>query len=134
MLRSPGFTPGRDAVTDRPVVAGNGTAHVTGDTAERVRMRADMRARGLVVLADQWSPGWTVTVDGHDRRAVRVNAALRGVVVEGGTHTVVWRYRTPGLVAGTIVSVTTLLLGSVFLVLAPARRRPPLDAPATAGR
>ncbi len=134
MLRSPGFTPGRDAVTDRPVAAGSGTARVTGDSAEQVTIQADMRARGLVVLADQWSSGWTVTVDGRDQRPVRVNAALRGVVVERGTHTVVWRYRTPGLVAGTIVSVTTLLLGSVFLVLAPARRRPPLDAPATAGR
>ena len=134
MLRSPGFTPGRDAVTDRPVAAGSGTARVTGDSAEQVTIQADMRARGLVVLADQWSSGWTVTVDGRDQRPVRVNAALRGVVVERGTHTVVWRYRTPGLVAGTIVSVTTLLLGAVFLVLAPARRRPPLDAPATAGR
>jgi hypothetical protein len=124
LLRSSRFTAGRDAVTDGSAQAGSGTASVTRDTAERVTIEANMRARGLVVLADQWSRGWTVTVDGHDRKEVRVDASLRGVVVDAGKHTVVWHYRTPGLMAGTLISITTLVAGLVWLWLWPRRRSP----------
>jgi hypothetical protein len=129
VLRAPGFAPGRDAVTDGPAVAGSGAARVTADTGDGVTIEANMQTRGLVVLADRWADGWSVTVDGRSQPALRVDAALRGVVVDAGRHTVEWQYATPGLVPGSVVSLATLVLGAAWVVLPLRRRR----APGTSG-
>ncbi len=61
--------------------------------ANRVRMEAKLGCRGLVVLSDTYFPGWQATVDGKPAEVLEVFGALRGVVVEGGTHEVEMVYR-----------------------------------------
>src|SRR5204862_527694 len=82
-----------------------------------VRIDADMQQRGLVVLSDQWFRGWSVTVDGRPARPVRVDTAIRGVVVGAGSHEIVWRYRTPGFIRGIVISGVALLVGGAGLLL-----------------
>lgn len=59
----------------------------------RVRMEAKLGCRGLVVLSDTYFPGWQATVDGRPAEILEVFGALRGVVVEAGTHHVEMVYR-----------------------------------------
>jgi hypothetical protein len=61
--------------------------------ANRVRVEAKLACRGLVVLSDTYFPGWQATVDGRPAEILEVFGALRGVVVEGGTHQVEMVYR-----------------------------------------
>ena len=89
---------------------------VTKLLPDRVRLRIRSNCSRLVVLADTWAPGWSVTVDGYSQTARRVNGSLRGVEVSAGEHDVEWFYRPPNwqvLVAVTvfaIVSMITLLM------------------------
>jgi uncharacterized membrane protein YfhO len=106
-----------------------GTAGVVAEDDAGVTLQTRLRRRGLVVLDDQYMPGWTVTVDGRPARALRTDVVLRGVVVPAGSHRVVWRYRVPGLRAGAAMSVTGVLIALVWAgVLLLRRRRSPLRA------
>ena len=48
-----------------------------------------MACKGLVVVSDNWYPGWTAEVDGRPAKIWKVNTVIRGVVVEPGKHQVV---------------------------------------------
>jgi hypothetical protein len=83
---------------------------------------------GLVVLTDQWYPGWTATVDGRDAPILRVDTALRAVAVGPGSHTIEYRYAPRWPVHGLgVTALTAALVGVVRtrrrIVAAAERRR-----------
>ncbi len=97
-----------------------GTAAIVRERDASVVERATLDRRGIVVLGDQLLPGWSVRVDGRPAAPVRVDAVLRGVVVDAGSHRIVWSYAVPGLAAGAAASALALaaLLGGILLVRA----------------
>ena len=70
---------------------------VTGELLElannRVRVRVNAPADGIVVLNEVMYPGWTVRVDGQRAEALYANWLLRGVAVNAGAHEITWTYR-----------------------------------------
>jgi hypothetical protein len=102
---------------------GAGTVSIVHDGAGSVALRARMRRPGLVVLADQEAPGWSVTVDGARAHGRRYDSVLRAVAVPAGTHDVIWRYRTPGLTAGAAATATGILLLAAWILRPWAWRR-----------
>ncbi|HKG39869.1 MAG TPA: hypothetical protein VKB25_12845 [Conexibacter sp.] len=99
-----------------------GRATIVEELNARVTMRATLDRRGIVVLGDQLLDGWSVSVDGRPATPVRVDAVLRGVVVDAGRHEIVWSYRVPGLRAGVAVSALSLIL-LLGVALLPRMRR-----------
>ena len=113
------FDPRGDAVVERDqpgaaALASAGPVHgrvaLAGERDAQVTLRATLDRRGLVVLDDQLAPGWTVRVDDHPARALRVDDVMRGVVVGPGSHRIVWSYRVPGLALGLVLSAFALVL------------------------
>ncbi len=94
----------------------NGTVVFVHDGDGTVALAARMRRAGTVVLADQFAAGWGVSVDGHTARPLRYDSVLRAVAVPAGRHRIVWRYRTPGLTTGTVISLAGLILAAIWLV------------------
>jgi hypothetical protein len=104
----------RDRIGERTVVPGDapslekctesdGVALGHYDPA-RVRITASMACRGMVVLTDTWFPGWVATVDGREARIYEAYGALRGVVVDKGSHMIEYRYRPRSVFAGAALS------------------------------
>jgi hypothetical protein len=130
-LVAPRADPRRTIVLERDqpgaaeATGARGTATIVDEQNARVTMRASLDRRGLVVLNDQLTPGWRVSVDGRPAQALRVEDVMRGVIVDAGRHTVVWRYTTPGLRTGALVSLAALLalLASGAALALRARRR-----------
>jgi hypothetical protein len=81
-------------------------ATVGAHTPNRIVVEAKASQRSLLVLAEVWSPGWRVTVDGVEQQSHRVNGVARGVYLEPGTHTVVWRYRPASLRWGAALTLS----------------------------
>jgi uncharacterized membrane protein YfhO len=65
---------------------------------------------GLLFLSVPYSTGWSATVDGRPTGIVTANVAFCGIPVTDGTHRIVMRYVTPGLLPGTAFSVLGLLV------------------------
>jgi hypothetical protein len=96
------------------------SVHVTTYEPDRVVLKVDARAPGLVVLSDVYEPGWTAEADGAPSTVLPVDRVMRGVPVKVGTHEVVMSYVAPGARAGRGLSGLGLLL---VVALAMAERR-----------
>ncbi len=82
----------------------------------RVAIKANAQADGLLVLADQHFDGWEASVDGVAVPIQRVNHFMRGVSVTAGTHEVVFTFAPRSLWLGAALSLLGLLLAAVLIV------------------
>ena len=72
----------------------------------------------LLVFTDSWAPGWSATIDGIPTPVLRVNNAIRGVMVPAGEHALQWRYR-PRFLAPLLALLATGLAISGLLIASP---------------
>jgi Bacterial membrane protein YfhO len=138
-VTQPGFDGRRVAVTEKAVAglpqgaAGGGTAAgsaaITRYEPERVVIRARSAGQGMLVLGDNYFPGWKAEVDGRSADIERVDYLFRGVRIGPGTHTIEFRYQPLSFRLGWIVSLLSLL-GLVAVVAVGLRRRSRPAAPA----
>jgi hypothetical protein len=95
---------------------------VTRYEPRRVELEARLRRPGIVVLADLYYPGWTLTLDGKPAPILRANRLMRGAAVAAGTHRLVYTYDPPSFRLGGLISLASIALGLVLGVRAPWRR------------
>jgi uncharacterized membrane protein YfhO len=94
-----------------------GTARIVSYEPDRVRIDARLSRPGLVVLGDNWFPGWKAEVDGRPVDVERVDYVLRAAAVDRGRHTVEFSYRPASWRIGWIVSLLTLMALAAALLL-----------------
>jgi hypothetical protein len=83
-----------------------------------VRVGVDMACKGLLIVSDNWYPGWRADIDGNATEIWKVNTAVRGVVVGPGRHIITMRYRPFSVFFGLFCTV----LGLAAAVLLQRRR------------
>ena len=71
----------------------------------RVVVRVEAAASGLLVLSDTWYPGWVATVDGKPTPVLRANHTMRAVAVSAGSHLVDFEFRSHSIAVGSVVSL-----------------------------
>ena len=87
---------------------GDGECQIREHTGDRVAIDVVASAPALVVLSENYDPGWTATVNGAPARVLPANAAFRAVEVPAGRSRVEFRYRPRGWTAGLLVSAAAL--------------------------
>ena len=75
----------------------------------------DAPADGIVVLTQQDAPGWSVTVDGRPSAKLRDLEIFRAVAVRRGHHEILWTYRAPALMIGTVITFVALLSSAIAM-------------------
>ena len=92
-----------------------GTARFVRDDPEHVVIDVDAPARGFLVLADQYYPGWRATVNGAAVPTHRANQMFRLIEVPAGTSRVEFRYRPTSVAVGAAISLATLAVMGIIL-------------------
>ena len=59
---------------------------------------------GCMVFSIPYSRGWKAWVDGEEKELFRADVGYLGLVLSPGTHKIILRYRSPGLLPGLICS------------------------------
>ena len=124
-----GFDPERQVVVDREVAleadadgpAGTVTPVEVGD--RRLRLRVECPGPRVLVVADAWYPGWSVTVDSEPAELLRANYAFRAVMVPAGTHDVEFSF-FPATWGTALPMFGVGLLVVIALTVWPTRRPP----------
>jgi hypothetical protein len=80
-----------------------------------VVIRVTMACPGMVVLNDNWYPGWRASIDGAGVPIYSAYMAVRGVVVDFGTHQIDMHYQPRSLYLGLVLFV--LGLGATLLLV-----------------
>ena len=91
----------------------------------RVILHANTPCRAMLVFADTWYPGWKATVDGKSAPIYAAYNVIRGVVVDGGQHEVVLRYRPVSVFAGAALAILGIALAIALQFPLPKFRHRP---------
>ena len=127
-ILSQDFDPGREAILAEPsdLVArsGGGAAGPVSwqlfEPDER-RLRVTTGGPALLVVSENWFPGWVAEVDGEPAAVRRANLTLQAVEIpSGGDHTVTLRFTAPTVTSALRISIvavviTILLFASSYL-------------------
>jgi uncharacterized membrane protein YfhO len=105
------------------------TANVTRYGLDQIEVSVESRGRGLLVLSENYYPGWRALVNGRPASIYEVDGALRGIVIPDGGSTVTLNYSPWSLRLGAILSALTLL--SIPCITLLARRRSRIMPPAS---
>jgi uncharacterized membrane protein YfhO len=109
-----------DTPIDLPAQAALAASHAEivnyQDTEVIVEASADQP--GLLVLGDQYHPGWRAYLDGQPVAVLRVNHVLRGVLLPSGDHQVTFRFAPASLRTGIWLSLAGVLLLIIMVTLA----------------
>lgn len=84
---------------------------------DHVVIEVDTDERGMLILLDQFFPGWVATVDGQPARVWPVNHLFRGVLVEPGRSHVVFAYEPVSFELGLVLSAIASASLVAMLVL-----------------
>lgn len=102
-LLDPAFDPRHAVITPlplelphRPSTPGH-PAEIVAYRNSEVVVEAALAQRGLLVLGDQFHPGWRATVDGEPASVLRVNQVMRGLLLPPGRHRAHFRFRPVAL-------------------------------------
>jgi uncharacterized membrane protein YfhO len=93
------------------------TANIKVDLRNSVVVETDSEDGGLLVLSDNYYPGWTAAIDGQPEKILRANHTMRAVSVPAGQHLVSFRFAPPAFFASLYVSAVAGVLTLAFLAL-----------------
>jgi uncharacterized membrane protein YfhO len=135
-LASPQFNPVNvayvESLVDLPALC-RGVAQITNEIPTRVLISARMETPGLVVLADNWDKGWRAYWNGKPMPVLRVNYAVRGVVVPAGSGTLEFVYKPMSLILGLWLAGFAAMVLTGWLAVIRIRRRK-IKAPLLSGQ
>jgi hypothetical protein len=103
---------------DQPDDPSADRASITEYEADRIELNTTTGAPGLLMLGEVYYPAWKAYVDGEPAPLYRADHLFRAVPVPAGEHTVELRYESRSLLAGTAISLLTVL---ILLALTAAR-------------
>ncbi len=126
--------PGREEDPARVVVSGAGAEAldvrgplepclVRSPRPEEVFLECRSPNGGYAVLLDENLPGWSAELDARAAPILSADGLFRAVRVASGQHRIAFRYRTPGLRLGAVVSALALVV--ILLATAPWRATRP---------
>jgi hypothetical protein len=87
-----------------------GKVSIETHSPERMVLMVDTPADGLLVVSENYYPGWTARVDGAPVEILRTDLSLRGVPIRAGVHHVEFEYDPWSVKLGIGISVLTLLI------------------------
>lgn len=89
--------------------SGSGSTAIATYTPQEIKIKTITNTKGLLVLTDNYYPGWNVYVDGMKNNVLRVDYSFRGVVVPEGKHEVTFKYEPKSFRYGIITAVVGLI-------------------------
>lgn len=78
---------------------------------------------GLLYLSVPYTKGWKVFIDGKEQQTYTADIAFTGVDITKGKHTVELKYRPVGFKAGSIMSLTGIVVFAVILIYKKVKKK-----------
>jgi hypothetical protein len=93
------------------------TAHIESYSNNEIVIQAYADRPGLLILGDQFYPGWEATVDGIPVPVINVNLILRAAPLSPGNHQVVFTFRPVTLRIGMWLGVLGIILVVLYVLI-----------------
>lgn len=129
-ILSPSFDPAREAILAEPASLAPDPS-VTGDVGweladpDERRLRVTTTGPALLVVSENWFPGWVAEVDGEPAEVRRANLTLQAVEIpSAGEHAVTLRFTAPTVRSALRLSIVASAITVLMFALPYARGLP----------
>jgi hypothetical protein len=102
-----------------------GNAEIIENSINRVAIKTISDRETMLVLSDNYYPGWQATVDNEPSTVYKANCTMRAVKLAPGEHVVSFEFAPATLTAAIYVSIASLLIVAAALLAAVFRERQP---------
>jgi hypothetical protein len=109
--------------TYAPFPAHAGEAAIVEDRRNKVVIETTNDRDGLLVLTDNYYPGWRAYIDGVRTEVLKANHTMRAVNVPAGRHVVSFVFRPTIFFASTYVSLSAAALTLIALIISAVKRK-----------
>jgi hypothetical protein len=148
VMRDPEYNPRKDVVVERPAQkrsdegvtprsphefsmlsldhstkSQQGAATIVEDRRNRVVIETESESEGLLVLSDNYYPGWRAFIDGAETEILRANHTMRAVKVSAGRHVVSFVFAPPAFWVSAYLSLVSAALVVITLGFSLIRRK-----------
>jgi hypothetical protein len=97
--------------------AESGSVMIEAREPERMALTVNTPADGVLLVGENYYPGWVARVDGAPVEIIRADISLRAVPLRAGTHRVEFTFDPLSVKIGLAVSILTFLLCLVGLLV-----------------
>jgi hypothetical protein len=121
---------------------GSGEVTIRSMEEEKILLDVEMKGEGLLIVTENYFPGWEARVDGKETKIVRADVTFKAIPLTDGRHEVELTYNPVSFYGGVkialVAGVLLLLLVFIPALTAPLRRGghspESLTGPGTAGK
>ena len=85
------------------------------ESSQKITIRVQAEAKGWILLANTWFPGWNVYVDGIKKVNYQADYLFQAVPMDEGTHVVEWRYEPISFIIGGILSGSSIIFVLIWI-------------------
>lgn len=78
----------------------------------------------MLYMSIPCSEGWKAYVDGRETEVLKANLSYMAVPIEAGTHTVVFKYMTPLMDVGAVITVLTAAVILIYYLIKRRKKYP----------
>jgi hypothetical protein len=93
-----------------------GRVEIISRDVNSYRFRVEASAPGIIVVSQNFYPGWNATIEGRPVSVFPANHALTGIAVPAGSHEMHFEFESPALRLGASVSLISLLAFGVLVL------------------
>jgi hypothetical protein len=111
------------ALLDGPAAEPAAPLRVARPNSDRITIDATLPRPALVVVSEQFFPGWEARVDGKPVALAKVNAVLMGVAVAEGSHHITLEFLPKPVILGVRLALATFGAIIVLFVVDTLRHR-----------
>lgn len=104
-------------VTSRPPQTSPPQATIIEDRRNRVVIETQNEDSGMLVLSDNYYPGWSASVDGTPAEIFRANCTMRAISVPAGRHMISFVFMPVTFKASVYLSLATAALVALGLIM-----------------
>lgn len=92
----------------------NSSSQIVSYKNDRIRLKAESKSPGLLVISDNYYPGWKAYVNGKREEVLRANYTFRAVQIPKGNSDIEFIYESESIRWGIIISIVSLIIFSSF--------------------
>jgi len=103
-------------LSNGPTPGVEGIATIIEDKRNRVQIQTENQASGLLVLSDNYYPGWRAFVDGAPVQVFRANCTMRAINVPTGRHVISFAFMPASFFTALWISIGGVGLTALILL------------------
>lgn len=94
-----------------------GQVNIIEYSPNKILLNSNSSSNAIIVISDNYYPGWIAKVNGKTTEIIRANYTFRGIPISAEKNKIEISYNPQSFKIGTIISLFSLLIGGLILII-----------------